>query len=119
LRTHPDSWWRLARRCTNGRNPTPCTTPVTFRCRAAAGGAESYARAIGCLGSPLAQAALFGVLASFCYHLLNGVRHLFFDVGVGFERATARRSARIVSVAAVILAIVAWFVLRHSLGGGA
>jgi succinate dehydrogenase / fumarate reductase cytochrome b subunit len=86
---------------------------------AAAGGAEKYARAIDCLGSPLAQAALFAVLASFCYHLLNGVRHLFFDAGVGFERGTARRSARVVSVAAVILAIVAWVALRHSLGGGA
>jgi succinate dehydrogenase / fumarate reductase, cytochrome b subunit len=86
---------------------------------AAAAGPDRYARAIDCLGAPLAQAALFGVLASFCYHLLNGVRHLFFDAGVGFERATAKRSARVVSVAAVVLAIVAWVALRHSLGGGA
>jgi succinate dehydrogenase / fumarate reductase cytochrome b subunit len=86
---------------------------------AAAGGPERYARAIDCMGSPLAKAALFGVLASFCYHLLNGVRHLFFDMGVGFERATARRSALVVSVLAVVLALVAWVALSRSLGGGA
>ncbi len=27
----------------------------------------------------------FGVLFSFFYHLLNGVRHLFWDAGYGFE----------------------------------
>jgi succinate dehydrogenase / fumarate reductase, cytochrome b subunit len=68
---------------------------------AVAGGPDCYARALA------------------CYHLLNGVRHLFFDMGVGFERATARRSARVVAVLAVVLAVVAWIALRHSLGGGA
>jgi len=86
---------------------------------AVAGGAERYARALACLGSPLCQVALFGALAAFCYHLLNGVRHLFFDMGLGFERVTARRSARVVSVMAVVLALLAWVALRHSLGGGA
>jgi succinate dehydrogenase / fumarate reductase, cytochrome b subunit len=86
---------------------------------AAAGGAERYAQALACLGSPLMQVVLFGALASFCYHLLNGVRHLFFDMGVGFELKTARASGRLVAIAAVVLAIVAWVVLRASLGGGA
>jgi succinate dehydrogenase / fumarate reductase, cytochrome b subunit len=86
---------------------------------AVAGGPDRYARALACLGSPLAQVALFGMLAAFCYHLLNGVRHLFFDMGVGFERATARRSAHVVAVLAVVLAVVAWIALRRSLGGGA
>jgi succinate dehydrogenase cytochrome b subunit len=86
---------------------------------AAAGGPERYARAVDCLGSPPGQFALGGALLAFCYHLLNGVRHLFFDAGLGFERATARRSARVVWVAAVVLAIVGWAALRQSLGGGA
>ena len=29
LRTQPSSSWRTASRCTKGRKPTPCTTPVT------------------------------------------------------------------------------------------
>ena len=59
------------------------------------------------------------MLASFCYHLLNGVRHLFFGAGVGFEKATARASGRAVAAGAVVLALAAWVVLRGSLGGAA
>jgi succinate dehydrogenase / fumarate reductase cytochrome b subunit len=86
---------------------------------AAAGGPGRYARAMECLGSPLGQVALGGALLAFCYHLLNGIRHLFFDAGLGFELATARRSARVVWVATVVLAVIGWAALRHSLGGGA
>lgn len=86
---------------------------------AAAGGPERYARATACLGSLPGQVALGGVLLAFCYHLLNGVRHLFFDTGRGFELATARRSARAVWAGTLVLAVIGWFALRHSLGGGA
>jgi succinate dehydrogenase / fumarate reductase, cytochrome b subunit len=86
---------------------------------AMAGGPEPYARAVACLGSPLGQVALCGTLLSFCYHLLNGIRHLFFDAGVGFERATARRSALAVWLASLVMAAIAWVALGHSLGGGA
>ena len=86
---------------------------------AAAGGPDHYAAAVALLASPPLQLVLFGVVLAFCYHLLNGVRHLFFDTGRGFELATARKSARFVSVGAVVLALLVWFVLRGSLGGGA
>ena len=86
---------------------------------AAAAGPDAYAQVRVCLGSLPGQLLLFGVLASFCYHLLNGIRHLFFDAGVGFEKATARASGRAVAVGAVVLALAAWAVLRGSLGGAA
>ncbi len=86
---------------------------------AVAGGPARYTDALALLGSLPLQVLLFGLLSAFCYHLLNGVRHLFFDAGVGFELATARRSARFVSIGAVALALVVWFVLRSSLGSGA
>jgi succinate dehydrogenase / fumarate reductase cytochrome b subunit len=86
---------------------------------AVAAGPERHAEAVERLGSPSFQVILFGVLLSFCYHLLNGVRHLFFDAGVGFERATAKASGRAVAIAAVILGVVLWFVLGASLGGAA
>jgi succinate dehydrogenase / fumarate reductase cytochrome b subunit len=86
---------------------------------AAAGGQDRYAAAVALLASPPLQLVLFGVVLAFCYHLLNGIRHLFFDTGRGFELATARKSARFVSVGAVVLALLVWFVLRGSLGGGA
>lgn len=45
-------------------------------------------------------------LVAFLYHLANGVRHLFWDAGLGLERAQARRSAKIV-IAAVSVAAIA------------
>jgi succinate dehydrogenase / fumarate reductase cytochrome b subunit len=85
----------------------------------AASGPECYASALAVLGSLPAQLVLFGVAFSFCYHLLNGVRHLFFDMGRGFELQTARSSGRAVAVAAVVLGFIVWFAVRAGLGGGA
>jgi len=86
---------------------------------AAAAGAERYAAALRALGSPLAQLVLFGVTFSFCYHLLNGVRHLFFDMGRGFELATARKSGWAVAIGALVLGFAVWLAVRAGLGGGA
>jgi len=86
---------------------------------AAAAGADSYATARDALASPLAQLVLFGAAFSFCYHLLNGVRHLFFDLGHGFELQTARKSGWAVAIGAVVLGLIVWLVVRAGLGGGA
>jgi succinate dehydrogenase / fumarate reductase cytochrome b subunit len=86
---------------------------------AAAGGPGHYAGAVAVIGSLPLQLVLFGAAFAFCYHLLNGIRHLFFDMGRGFELATARKSARFTAIGAVALALVVWFVLRASLGGAA
>ena len=83
----------------------------------AAYGPECYASALAVLGSVPAQFVLFVVTLSFCYHLLNGVRHLFFDMGRGFELKTARASGRAVAVAAVVLGFVVWLAVRAGLGG--
>ncbi len=85
---------------------------------AAAGGPDRYSDAVALLGSLPLKLVLFGATFAFCYHLLNGIRHLFFDMGRGFELATARSSARFASIGAVVLTLVVWFVLRGSLGGG-
>ncbi len=51
-----------------------------------AGGDAAYGSAIRVLWSPLGILFLVGWTFSFLYHLLNGVRHLFWDAGYGFER---------------------------------
>jgi succinate dehydrogenase / fumarate reductase, cytochrome b subunit len=86
---------------------------------AAASGEQAYARAVAVLGSWPLQVVLFGAAFAFCYHLLNGVRHLFFDLGRGFELATARRSAYFTAAGAIVLALVVWYVVRAGLGGAA
>jgi len=86
---------------------------------AAAAGPERYAAALDTLASPMAQLVLFGVTFSFCYHLLNGVRHLFFDLGHGFELKTARASGWAVAIGALLLGVVVWLAVRGGFGGGA
>jgi succinate dehydrogenase / fumarate reductase, cytochrome b subunit len=86
---------------------------------AVAAGPERYQAARDTLGSPLAQIVLFGTVFSFCYHLLNGVRHLFFDLGHGFDLKTARTSGWAVAIGALVLGLALWFAVRAGLGGAA
>ncbi len=86
---------------------------------AAAAGPEHYDDALGVLGSWPMQGLLFLATLAFSYHLLNGVRHLFFDAGRGFDLPVARASARAVSIGSVVLTVLGWWLLKRSLGGGA
>jgi succinate dehydrogenase / fumarate reductase cytochrome b subunit len=85
---------------------------------ALAAGPESYARALEWLGSIPVQLVLVLALASFCYHLLNGIRHLFFDFGLGFELPVARRTGLAVAVGAVLLTVLVCGLLWSRLGAG-
>lgn len=58
-------------------------------------------------------------LVSFCYHLSNGIRHLFWDLGIGLERVDARRSARIVIVAVAVLSAALLWIFFFGRGAAA
>jgi succinate dehydrogenase / fumarate reductase cytochrome b subunit len=76
-----------------------------------AGGPDSYAAAARLFASPLGLAILLGWTFSFLFHLLNGVRHLFWDAGRGFRAHTKayERLARGAGAAiALTLCVVAW-----------
>jgi succinate dehydrogenase / fumarate reductase cytochrome b subunit len=79
-----------------------CFFVLVYWLAAAAAGPERYAAAQATLGSPLLQLLLAGGMFSFCYHLLNGVRHLFWDAGYGFELPVARKSGLAVAAAALV-----------------
>jgi succinate dehydrogenase / fumarate reductase cytochrome b subunit len=86
---------------------------------ALASGPESYARAMHLLTTPLARLLLAGFTFSFVYHFCNGIRHLVWDTGRGFERVHARRSGLIVIVAAVSLtALIVWLGCSALISGG-
>jgi succinate dehydrogenase / fumarate reductase cytochrome b subunit len=55
--------------------------------------------------SPLGLLVLFGFVWSLCFHLLNGIRHLFWDAGYGFGVKTAERTGILVIVLSVVSAI--------------
>ena len=75
---------------------------------AVAGGADTFANAQALLGSVPGRVLLLAITFSLFYHLGNGVRHLFWDAGHGFELGTAHRSGVAVIVAAIALTAVAW-----------
>ena len=90
---------------------------------AAATGPESYATAQGVISSVIGRLMLFGWTLALFYHLCNGIRHLFWDVGYGFELKAAYASGWAVLAAAVVLTLLAWIwgyaVLAGAVGGGA
>ena len=76
---------------------------------AIAAGGEHYATAAACLASPFGQLALFGFSLALVYHLLNGIRHLLWDAGFGFEIPEFYATGWTVAVLTVVLTAAIWF----------
>jgi succinate dehydrogenase / fumarate reductase cytochrome b subunit len=76
----------------------------------AAGGPRAYAAFQDFNVSILGRIVLGGWLFSAFYHLCNGIRHLFWDAGYGFELKDAYRSGWIVVAVSLIATIVSWIV---------
>jgi succinate dehydrogenase / fumarate reductase cytochrome b subunit len=71
-------------------------------------GAAAYAAVTGWMDTIIGKLLLFGWSFSFFFHLANGVRHLFWDVGMGFEMRQVNASAWVVVVATVLLTAGYW-----------
>ena len=78
---------------------------------AAAGGAAAYAHAMSVLASPPFKCLVAIALLALCYHFCNGLRHLAWDMGYGFERPQARRSAVVVVVVTLLAAVMLIYAL--------
>lgn len=86
---------------------------------AIAAGPGAYESAQALLGSWLGKAVLFLWTLALYYHLCNGIRHLFWDAGFGFELKTVYASGMAVVIAAVVLTVVTWIIAMSLPGGGA
>lgn len=84
------------------------TLLLTYWLAALATGSDAFADAQGLLGSIVGRLLLFGWSFALFYHLCNGIRHLAWDAGYGFEIATTTRSGWAVVIASVALTAVAW-----------
>jgi succinate dehydrogenase / fumarate reductase cytochrome b subunit len=60
--------------------------------------------------SILGRLLLGGWLFSAFYHLCNGIRHLFWDAGYGFEIKDAYRSGWVVVGVSAVATLVSWIV---------
>jgi succinate dehydrogenase / fumarate reductase cytochrome b subunit len=76
----------------------------------AAYGPASFDRASHLLGSPIGLLVLFGFSFALFYHLANGIRHLFWDIGLGFELPIAIKSGYAAVGAALLLTLLTWAV---------
>ncbi|MEO1116971.1 MAG: succinate dehydrogenase, cytochrome b556 subunit [Pseudomonadota bacterium] len=76
---------------------------------AIASGPDAYAVFATVAGSIVGKIAIAGWLFTFFYHLCNGVRHLFWDTGHGFELAQARASGLAVVTVSALATLGAWF----------
>lgn len=83
---------------------------------ALAGGPERFAGAQALLGSIPGQMVLFAFTLALSYHLCNGIRHLVWDSGRGFEIASIYRSGYTALAAAGLLTILIW-VAAYVAGG--
>ena len=70
-----------------------------------AGGEQAYINAHVVLGSWLFKFFYLGWCFCFFYHLGNGVRHLVWDVGIGFDRGQYRVSGWCVVIFSLIASV--------------
>lgn len=80
---------------------------------AVAGGPQDYAALMRLYGGTLGWLLAMALVFAFFYHLLNGVRHLAWDVGYGFERRDRHASGWLVVAGALVLTAIALVLAAH------
>jgi succinate dehydrogenase / fumarate reductase, cytochrome b subunit len=104
----------ILHRATGSGMATVGTMLLVWWLAALAGGEESYAAfrdvfttdtgALNVVGWVIGV----GLTWSLFQHMANGVRHLFMDVGAGFELGVTKRSSTAAIVAGVVLTVAYW-----------
>jgi succinate dehydrogenase / fumarate reductase, cytochrome b subunit len=85
---------------------------------ALAAGPDAFSAYRAALGSPLGLLVLFGLTVSFLYHLANGVRHLVWDAGKGFEPKTADMTGWAAIAFGFVAAVLIWIIAFLGMGAG-
>ena len=75
---------------------------------ALASGLESYSDFINITNHWFSHLILFGFTFALYYHLSNGIRHLFWDAGFGFELKSVYLSGLLVVVSDFIMTMATW-----------
>ena len=78
---------------------------------AAASSAVVYEEFAGFMLSLFGRILLAGWSFAFFFHLLNGIRHIVWDFGFGFEKSQANASAWLVVVLTIVLTLAYWLML--------
>ncbi len=84
------------------------TVIIAYWLTSLAAGPEAYMVSQTIIGHWFTKLLLFGWTFALFYHLSNGVRHLFWDAGLGLELTDVYRSGKAVIVAATVLTLTTW-----------
>jgi succinate dehydrogenase / fumarate reductase cytochrome b subunit len=84
---------------------------LTYWLNAAAYGADAFERAQAIFGSVFGMIVLIGFTFALFFHLCNGIRHLFWDTGRGFEMAQLRASGWAVVLVSLGLTAITWLIV--------
>lgn len=76
----------------------------------AAGTPESYEFMSAIANSWFGKLVLFGFTITLYYHMANGIRHLFWDVGLGFDLEDAKKTGNLVLIAAGVMSVITWMI---------
>lgn len=93
------------------------TLALVYWLVAVAAGPKTYATAQMFFGSWFGRTILLLWSFSLFYHLCNGIRHLFWDVGLGFELKTTYASGKAVIIVSILLTLVGWLAAYGVRGG--
>ena len=85
---------------------------------ALADGPDAFNTVQSMLGSIPGKIIMFAFTFALFFHLGNGIRHLFWDAGYGFELETVDASAKAVLIGSIVVTILIWAIALTS-GGGA
>ena len=80
-------------------------------------GPEAFERVQAIIGSWFGRLVLLGFSLALFFHLCNGIRHLFWNLGYGFELGTVYRSGWAVVAATLGLTLLSWL-LGYAIRGG-
>ena len=75
---------------------------------AAATGPAAYGRVAWFVGSPVGYLLMFAWTAALFYHLINGIRHLAWDLGYGFAIPTVYATGWGTLIGTGVLTVLAW-----------
>ena len=77
---------------------------------AAAYGPSAYATAQAFLTSWIGYPLLFGFTVALSFHFCSGIRHLFWDIGWGFEMETTTATSVAIVVGTAVLTALTWVI---------
>jgi len=83
---------------------------ITWWIIAIATGPDAYDQFRNVMSSIVGKVFLFGFTFSLMLHMCNGIRHLFWDIGKGFDLEDSRRSSKMVIFFSVVLTAISWVI---------